>query len=95
MNTNEKVPCPYCGEMIPKNAQSCSFCGSDEQTGWSDQTYLDGIDIDTEKENTYHDLVTREFSNKNNFHPLWKSWRVITGFLLIVLFILFVIRTLL
>jgi len=39
------VSCPYCGATIPSNAASCPECGSDEQTGWSEQTYLDGIDL--------------------------------------------------
>ena len=102
MRRDEKVPCPYCGEMINKNAQVCLFCGSDEQTGWSDQTYLDGIDIDIENTTTnknstkdfYDELVKNEFGKKNNFLPSGKLWKVVTGFLLIILFLLFIIRTL-
>ena len=53
------VPCPYCGEYIKKNAKACPFCGSDERTGWSGETYLDGLGIDDEID--YDELVRNEF----------------------------------
>jgi hypothetical protein len=37
--------CPHCGERIRRNAKSCRHCGSDDRTGWSDDTYLDGLDL--------------------------------------------------
>lgn len=37
--------CPNCGADVPGNAKSCPECGSDENTGWSDDTYLDGISL--------------------------------------------------
>jgi len=39
------VACPHCGESIRRNARACKHCGSDERTGWSEDTYLDGIDL--------------------------------------------------
>jgi len=42
------IPCPFCGEEIPANSTVCPHCGSDEQTGWSEQRYLDGIDLGDE-----------------------------------------------
>lgn len=75
--------------MIPINAKACSFCGSDEQTGWSDQTYLDGIDIGDE--DNYNELVNKEFGVNKIFIPLWK---LLTGLVVIIIFILFLIRSL-
>jgi hypothetical protein len=27
--------CPHCGAVVPANASACPECGSDEETGWS------------------------------------------------------------
>jgi hypothetical protein len=45
MEDGNWVVCPHCGEKIKRDAVSCRFCGSDDRTGWSEGTYLDGIDI--------------------------------------------------
>lgn len=87
------VPCPYCGEMIKKRAKACPHCGSDEQTGWSDDTYLDGIDIGNDFD--YDEVARKEFSTKSYSGNRWKSWKVLTGILVLVLFLLFVLRSLL
>lgn len=36
--------CPHCGAELKAGAKVCHNCGSDEETGWSDMTYLDGAD---------------------------------------------------
>lgn len=36
--------CPHCGAELKTGAKVCHNCGSDEETGWSDMTYLDGAD---------------------------------------------------
>ncbi len=37
--------CPNCGAAVPVGAAACPECGSDEQTGWSDDTMYDGLDL--------------------------------------------------
>lgn len=37
--------CPNCGADVPGGAESCPECGSDERTGWSEDTYLDGVSL--------------------------------------------------
>ena len=37
--------CPACGAEVPAGAAACPECGSDETTGWSDQTIYDGTEI--------------------------------------------------
>jgi len=73
--------------MIPKNATGCRYCGSDAQTGWSDTTYLDGIDIncEDEREEEYSDIYTEEFGVKK--HAVRMSWQTITGLFLIIAFV--------
>ncbi len=34
----EYFNCPNCGEEVPIKAKSCPGCGSDEKTGWSEDT---------------------------------------------------------
>lgn len=44
-DSGEEFLCPNCGEPVPAKARSCPECGSDENTGWSEQTYLDGVSL--------------------------------------------------
>jgi hypothetical protein len=52
------VACPHCGERIKRNAKACRHCGSDDSTGWSEATYLDGIDLP--EADDYADGLERE-----------------------------------
>lgn len=69
-------------------ARACPHCGSDEKTGWSEKTYLDGIDLDDEYE--YEDFIRREFGIKRFNKKLNKKQRLIAVmallFLLVFLF---------
>ncbi len=42
--------CPTCGESVPAGAKACPHCGADERTGWSEETYLDGVDLPEDEE---------------------------------------------
>ncbi|MGR3318626.1 MAG: zinc-ribbon domain-containing protein [Candidatus Anammoxibacter sp.] len=42
---NDYFVCPNCGVELPLKAIVCSECGSDENTGWSDETMYDGLDL--------------------------------------------------
>lgn len=37
--------CPNCGLQMPRKALACQECGSDENTGWSEDTMYDGLDL--------------------------------------------------
>jgi hypothetical protein len=52
--------CPHCGAEVPRHARACSQCGSDEETGWSDQTVGGDLGLPDE-EFDYKDFVKREF----------------------------------
>ena len=41
--------CPNCGEPVPAGAAACPHCGADEHTGWSEETYLDGVELPGEE----------------------------------------------
>ena len=53
-----KFICPVCGEEVPARAKACPVCGSDENTGWSEHTYLDGVDLGDDFD--YNDTLERE-----------------------------------
>lgn len=40
--------CPNCGAEVPDHAAACPECGSDEETGWSEDTAYDGLYLDDE-----------------------------------------------
>jgi Uncharacterised protein family UPF0547. len=80
--------CPNCGAEVPANAKACPECGSDEETGWSDEAYTGGLDL-PEENFDYHDFVKREFGQKS---PVprgirWFWWLVALG--LVICFVLF------
>jgi hypothetical protein len=62
MNSSESFTCPVCGGTVPAGALACPHCGADERTGWSDRTYLDGIDLGDDVD--YDELVENEFGPK-------------------------------
>lgn len=69
--------CPNCGAEVPRNAKACPECGSDEQTGWSDETHVDGLDLPEEKFD-YDGFVEREFGSKSPVpHGIHWFWWVI------------------
>jgi hypothetical protein len=82
--------CRFCGETIKQSAKACPHCGSDEQTGWSEGTYLDGIDIGDEID--YEEAVRNEFSLRSAPRGWWRSWRTVTAGILLILFLLFLVR---
>ena len=90
MKKNDFVSCPYCGGTIKRNAKACPHCGSDEKTGWSEQTYLDGIDVGDDFD--YDEMVSKEFSGGSYTVTWWKSWKTITGVLLLLLFLFMILR---
>ncbi len=52
--------CPNCGAEVLIKALSCPECGSDEKTGWSEDTMYDGLDLPAFEE-------TRKSSSKSLF----------------------------
>jgi uncharacterized membrane protein YvbJ len=85
---NQSVNCPYCGGEISLKAKACPHCGSDENTGWSPERYLDGIDLPDE-DDTYQEIKEREFGSGKTV----LSWKTITGFVLLILILMLVVKT--
>ncbi len=69
----EGFVCPNCGAEVPPNARACPACGSDEQTGWSEDASASGLDLPDEEFN-YDDYVKREFGGGKNPVPRGIHW---------------------
>ena len=87
--TDDWVACPHCGERIKANAKSCRHCGSDDATGWSEGTYLDGIDLP--EEGDYEDGLEAEGFRKPGPSPR-KSLLAGVSAVLLILFALWLLR---
>ena len=55
--------CPNCEAEVPIKALSCPECGSDEETGWSEDTMYEGLDL-PEFEGIRENSSTTLFQNK-------------------------------
>lgn len=43
--SQDTFTCPNCGADVRVGAAACPECGADEETGWSEQTAYDGLDL--------------------------------------------------
>ena len=67
MKARSPAVCPVCGEDVPPNSPACPECGSDERTGWNDDSaYLDGLDLpDEDSKDSYEEFLEREFGDQS------------------------------
>ena len=56
--------CPNCGVDVPIKAKACPDCGSDENTGWSEDTMYDALDLPEIETLTEQPTTTSLFQNK-------------------------------
>lgn len=82
--------CPNCGATVPRNAKACPQCGSDEETGWSDATETDGLDLPDENFD-YGEFVKKEFGKSPVPHGIKWYWWVV-AVMLVAAFLLFCLR---
>jgi hypothetical protein len=83
MKTNATFVCPVCGGEVNRGAHACPNCGADERTGWSDRTYLDGIDLGDDVD--YDELLENEFPRQRPSRRKKISWVVIVAAILLLL----------
>ena len=83
--------CPNCGAEVPPNAKACPECGSDEETGWSEETKADALDL-PEENFDYQDYVKREFGAKQALpHGIsWFWW--VAAILVLAAFVFLLLR---
>ncbi|XAM00829.1 hypothetical protein OT109_05460 [Phycisphaeraceae bacterium D3-23] len=44
-DVHHEFDCPNCGDPVPGGALACPSCGADDETGWSEETMYDGLDL--------------------------------------------------
>ena len=85
-HNNDVMCCPQCGGEINGKASSCPHCGSDEKTGWSPDTYLDGIDLSEDE--SYEDIRRQEFGDGAGHRSMpYRLLLTIISSLLVLIFI--------
>ena len=73
--------CPNCGADVPGGASSCPECGSDDRTGWSEDTYLDGVSLPDEEDEVPDDRERKPGGILDSGKILW----IVVAVVLIVL----------
>jgi RNA polymerase subunit RPABC4/transcription elongation factor Spt4 len=92
MKSNATFVCPNCGAILPANAKACPECGSDENTGWSENTYMDGIDLPFD-DDEYEEIRAKEFPNAGKKFGINVNWKMAIGVLVVAAMLLaFVFR---
>jgi len=90
---NAPFVCPNCGELLPPKARACPGCGSDENTGWSESTYMDGIDLPFD-DDEYEAVRAKEFGGAARGKRAFRiDWKMAVGALVVAAMLLaFVLR---
>ncbi len=92
MRTNKTFICPVCNGLVSVSALACPHCGADERSGWSDRTYLDGIDVGDEID--YDELVRNEFPSSAKQQKRGLGLTAIIGAILLAAFTLGLVKIL-
>ena len=88
---DDEFICPVCGATVPAKARACPECGSDEQTGWSDQAGESELDL-PDSEFNYQDFVDREFGTAKPVPRGMTTFWWIVALLVLGTFLLFWLR---
>ncbi len=74
--------CPFCGAALEEDVNFCRDCGSDWETGWSDDTYQEALDHD------YDRALEAEFGTKKRDRD-WKQFLTTISLILLSFLILY------
>jgi hypothetical protein len=82
--------CPICGAEVPRRAKACPECGACEKSGWSEDRYLDGVDLPDEGWN-HPGSSPRRLGNGGGKTRMQWFWMVV-GILIVIAFVLMTLR---
>lgn len=86
--------CPQCGAEVPRKALACPECGSDYETGWSEEATAQRLDLPDDNFD-YDEFVKKEFGEeKKEIRPrgIPMIWWIVAIALLLALLFLFLPR---
>ncbi len=84
----ETFLCPNCGAEVPVGSASCPECGSDERTGWSEDTLYDGLDLPDPDDFDYDEWLRRETGGERFPARSWGIAAVAVAAVLLLLYLL-------
>ena len=76
--------CPHCGADVPPKAKRCPECGSDEETGWSDEAEAANLGLPDENFD-YDEFVKREFEGGDKRRGIKWYWFVAAIIVVLIL----------
>jgi hypothetical protein len=88
MSNDKTFSCPVCSAELKNGTKVCYNCGSDDKTGWSENSYLDGIELPYD-DDEYEEIREKEFNHSTH---RGMNWVTITGFILIVIFTILILK---
>jgi len=65
--------CPNCGATVPPRSLACHECGSDDETGWSEDAETGNLDLPDDHFD-YNEFVAREFNESSQRKPHGIPW---------------------
>jgi uncharacterized membrane protein YvbJ len=84
--------CPQCGTEVPRKALACPECGSDYETGWSEEADEQRLGLPDDKFD-YDEFVKEEFGEEKKeirptgISPLWWIVAIVVVVLMIWLIV--------
>lgn len=85
--------CPQCGAEVPRKALACPECGSDYETGWSEDAAAQRLDLPDDNFD-YDEFVKEEFGGeKNSARPrgIPTLWWIVAIVLIVAVLLFFVL----
>jgi hypothetical protein len=82
--------CPICGADVPRRAKACPECGACEKSGWSEDRYLDGMNLPDEGWNQPGSSPRLLGNGRSKTSMQW-LWTVV-AVLIVVAFVLMTLR---
>ena len=70
-------------------AKACPHCGSDENTGWSENAYLSGLGVDPYDDDDYQETLRREPGLRSRGRKIQSGLYAFLAIMAIVIFFYF------
>jgi hypothetical protein len=83
--------CPVCGADVPRRAKACPECGACEKSGWSEERYLDGVDLPEESWHTRRALPGKPGHSGSKAGTQWLL--IAVAVLIVIAFVLMTLRS--